>query len=144
MAKLSSEGFVPEFSTDGGTTWKQLICITDWNFDIDTPLTEEDTFCGAATGMGIPKGKGSANFVAEFAPSGTQVSMEDIVGWEINKTALNFRAQTPTTGTPGSDLYIASTGPTAKINHINIQAQTKNNLKGTVDWFVDGLIDNTP
>lgn len=143
MAKLSSDLFVPEFSTDG-TTWKQLICITDWNFDLDAALTEEDTFCGSSTGVGIPKGKGSANFVAEFAPSGSQVSAEDVVNWVNSRQALSFRVQYPTSGTPGSDLYLASTGATAKMNHVNIQGAAKNNLKGTVDWFVDGVIDNTP
>lgn len=105
MAALDSVGIPIQISADSGTTWKTMICLTEWSLEGTVETTETETFCGKVTGLGTPSYTISTSAVADFAPSVSQVSLEDVQGWFLAKTSLKFKAEYPA-GT-GADYYRA-------------------------------------
>lgn len=139
--RMDSTEFLPQFSSDGGTTWLTLICLEDWSLDGSTPTDEVDTLtCGKLFGLGAPGYTGNANAIADKTPSGTEVSAELAQSWWFNKTALKFRAQAPLTGTPGTDLYVASD---ARINAYSVSGTAGQYVRFTLGWTNENL-DITP
>lgn len=141
MARLQSNNFPPEFSSDGGTTWKTLICVTDWDLTGDNETTEEQTFCGVITGVGSAGFSGSANAVADTAPSGAQVSNEDALSWFVNATLLKFRVQSPGSGTPGIDFYVNFD---TYVTSYAMNFTSAEVVKFSIGWESTGAIDITP
>lgn len=95
-----------EISSDGGTTYKTVVCLESYNVNGETSVTETETYCGNIVGLGQPKVTIDVNAVCETSPTVTQVSHEDVAGWWVGKTALKYRIQNPSTGTPGSNYYL--------------------------------------
>lgn len=135
--RMDSTEFVPEFSADGGTTWLTLICPTDWSFSGETPTTETDTLtCGKLTGLGSPGGSCSANAIADKTPAADEVSIEMVQSWWFNKTALKFRAQSPTSGTPGTDLYLAAD---TRLTSYSFDGSAGDYLKFSISWTLENM-----
>lgn len=104
MASVDSVAIPIQLSSDGGTTWKTMICLTEWSLEGTVETTETETFCGKVTGLGTPSYTISTSAVADLAPSASQVSLEDVQSWFLNKTSLKFKAVSPA---DGSDYYRA-------------------------------------
>jgi hypothetical protein len=142
MAQLQAKNYPPEFSSDGGTTWKTLVCTQDWELTGTNTVNKEDTFCGQVVGVGIPGFAGSANAVCETAPtSGSQVSYEDVLGWFVGSTAVNFRVQDPASGSPGTNFY---TTFSCYITGLTQSFASGEVIKFSVQWESTGTIDITP
>lgn len=141
VTTLSSELMPPQFSDDAGTTWQTLVCITDWTLTGATTTNETETFCGKFTSTGVPGMTGSANAVANITPTGTEVSLEEATSWWLGKTSLSFRVQYPGSGTPGTDFYIAAT---ALITNITVTGTAGQDVNFSIDWSLQGTLDNTP
>ena len=92
-------------------------------------------------GVGVPGFSGSANAVCETAPSGTQVSYEDALSWFTNVTAIKFRVQSPSGGTPGTDFY---TNFDCYVTSLSQAFTTGEVVKFTLGWESTGTIDITP
>jgi len=141
MAYLQAKNYPPEFSSDSGTTWKTLICVSDWSLDGSNAVSKEETFCGQITGVGTPGMSGSANAACDTAPSGTQVSYKDALSWFAGSTLLQFRVQDPASGTPGTnfytkfDCYITSLQQTFAAGEV---------IKFSIGWESTGALDITP
>ena len=74
------------------TTWDRLVCALDDQAEMDNEVSEVDTKCGTFTGVKDMKGSYSGNAVANASPSvGTEVTYEEVVNWQKNKTLLDFR-----------------------------------------------------
>ena len=141
MAQLQAKNYPPEFSTDG-TTWKTLVCTTDWELTGSNTVNKEDTFCGQVVGVGTPGFSGSANAVAETAPtSGSQVSYEDVLGWFVNSTSIYFRTQDPASGSPGTNFY---TQFACYVTGLTQSFATADVIKFSIEWESTGTIDITP
>lgn len=136
---ISAETMPPQFSSDSGVTWKTLVCIEDWSLDLSTPTTENDTFCGKITGLGVPGGTGSANAVFSTTPAAGEASGEDVLGWFISKTNLQFRALTPSPA--GTDFYLSAQ---ANITGYTLTGAATDVVKVSVTWTLQGALDNTP
>jgi hypothetical protein len=104
MAQLQAKSYPPEFSTDG-STYKTLVCTSDWTLTGSATVTKDDTFCGVFSTPGTPSFQVSANAVAETAPSSTQVSYEDVLSWFANNTLIYFRVQDPKVTSAGTNFY---------------------------------------
>lgn len=142
VTRISAELMPPQFSSDGGTTYKTLVCVTDWSLNGNTSTNDTDTFCGRFTSTGVASATGSANAVANTTPTAlSEVSLEDAFGWWVNKTALKFRAQYPATGSPGTDFYAQGD---AVITNVTVTGTAGQDVQFSLDWAINGAIDNTP
>ncbi len=96
-----------ELSFDGGTTWKVLICPTNFTRNLAATLTETDTItCGTLQGVGTPKFDFSGEAVTDIDPGTTQCSQEDLDNAVIAGTLLQARLRWPSTGSISSLLYL--------------------------------------
>jgi hypothetical protein len=84
-----------QLSADNGATWKDLVCLETYNLPLQTTVTETETFCGVAIGLGAVKFTPSGQGVCEAAPTTNQVTIIDLQNWQLNKTLLMFKAQYP-------------------------------------------------
>lgn len=73
------------------TSWDRLVCAIDDQAEMDNEVSEVDTKCGTFSGVKEMKGNYSGNAVANAAPTGTEVSYEQVVTWQQEKTLLDFR-----------------------------------------------------
>lgn len=140
MATLQSKSYPPEFSTDG-STWKTLVCVSDWQLSGTNTVNKDETFCAVYTGIGTPSMSGSANAVCETSPTSAQVSYEDALGWFTNGTAIKFRVQDPASGTPGTNFY---TNFDCYITSITQSFATGQVIKFSLGWESSGTLDVTP
>ena len=141
VTRISAADMPPQFSDDGGTTWQTLVCITDWSLTGATTTNETETFCGKFTSRGVAGMTGSANAVANITPDATEVSLEEATNWWINDTTLSFRVQHPASGTPGTDYFISGS---ATINNVSVTGTAGQDVQFSIDWSINGAIDNTP
>lgn len=139
VTRISAETMPPRFSDDAGVTWQTLVCITDWTLTGATTTNETETFCGKFTSTGVPGMTGSANAVANTTPTATEVSVEEATNWWLNKTPLQFKVNYPDPA--GTDLYIAAS---ALITNVTVNGTAGQDVSFSIDWALQGTIDNTP
>lgn len=95
------------------TSWDRLVCALDDQAEMDNEVSEVDTKCGTFTGVKEMKGSYSGNAVANAAPNaGTEVTYENVVGWQSDKTLLDFRYYNAAFGAiaEGAAVYQQGTG----------------------------------
>lgn len=105
--------FEVRVSGDSDTSWDRLVCALDDQAEMDNEVSEVDTKCGTFTGVKEMKGSYSGNAVANATPTaGTEVTYEDVVFWQKNKTLLDFRYYNAAFGaiTEGGAVYQQGTG----------------------------------
>lgn len=109
-----------ELSFDGGTTWKTLVCITNYNRNLAATVTETDTLnCGTLQGVGSPKFDFSGEAVTDITPTATQVSQEDLEGVLLTSTTILARHRYPSTGSISSLLYLKGSVIVESVNQKN-------------------------
>lgn len=101
----------------GQSTWKNMTCEIDSQFQLTNDVSETDTKCGTFNGVKDAKGNYSGNAVYNVSPGATEVSWEDVANWQINKTLLeflveneSFTAEDGSTIAEAAVLHIFSTG----------------------------------
>lgn len=132
MAAIDAAGYPPTFSING-TDYLEVICIKNWSLDGTTATTEEETFCGKKTGLGIPSYTGTATAVGDWALDADQVSAELMQAWWANKTALTFKVSI---GASGVDLYAAGD---AVITAFKLNFEVANSITFDFSWTVSNL-----
>lgn len=96
---LASNQLPLEYSTDGGTTWKKIVCLRDSSFKLEVPTTKEETFCGVFTGTGISTFTFDVAGVFKTNPTlATEGSYAELKALAVAKTRFMVREQTPGTG----------------------------------------------
>jgi hypothetical protein len=129
-------------SADSGVTWLNVVCKKGWKFNHETSTTEEETDCGTLTGIGSNKWSFDVEGVVNTTPgAGSEVSAEGLLGYAHNQTALLVRAQYPTSGSPGTDLYASGT---AYITNLVINNSVGSLLGFTCTFKGTGTLDITP
>lgn len=100
--------FVPlELSEDQGVTWKQLVCLENYQVNVSPQTTKTTTFCGVAIGSGPIDFSASGSAICEAIPSGSQVTFNKILNWANIKEQIAFRAQYPGSGgSAGANFFI--------------------------------------
>lgn len=76
-----------------GTTddFKTLVCTEDSQFQITNEISERRTNCGVITGVSDPTFNASGNAVQNPEPTTLEVSYNDVKGWQITQTKLDFK-----------------------------------------------------
>lgn len=96
-----------ELSFDNGSTWKVLVCPTNWTRNLAATLTETDTItCGTLQGAGTPKFDFSGEAVTDIDPGALQCSQEDLEGVLLTSTPILARVRYPSSGSISSLLYL--------------------------------------
>ena len=134
MTPIEAGTLVPEFSSDGGTTWKTLVCVDNWTFNGESSTSESVTFCGTYVAAGSNKSTGSASAMSETAPTVSQLSHKDALDFWHNKTALKFRA---TAGTAGADFYVEGD---STITSYTFKSEAQNVCFFDIAWTINNLI----
>lgn len=85
--------------TGVGTTFDQVVCLTEGSLSINTPINRTQTNCGSKVAAGVPEVSISGTFVAETAPTGSQTSLQEILGEAIAPGLIKVRAEYDTDNT---------------------------------------------
>lgn len=141
MASIQSVSVPLELSSDGGITWKTVVCLTDWTLDLTVDNTVNQSFCGVDVGVSFPTFNGSVNAICETAPITNQLTYKTLAGWVNNLTKISFRIQSPGTGTIGNDFYHEGD---CYITKLELKAQVKDTIKFSFDFIGTGVLDITP
>ena len=97
-------------SSDGGVTWKVLVCLETYKVPLTTTVNEDETNCGVAVGLGAIKFKPTGTAVMEANPDTTMVTYEDMVKWQVGKTLIMFKTEYPGSGgTYGKNIALSGT-----------------------------------
>lgn len=93
-----------QLSFDNGTTWKDLVCLTNYSSPLTNDLNETLTFCGKEVGEGIPALDFSGEAVSKMPALVNQVSQGDLEEAMMGKVRPLARIVYPTTGSAGSTM----------------------------------------
>lgn len=74
----------------GGTDWDTLTCEVDSQFQHTNDITETDSKCGNHVGVKNMKGNYSGNAVFNVSPSSSELSYDEVLNYQQNKTALEM------------------------------------------------------
>lgn len=84
-----------EIDVAGGSSFKTLVCLRTSSVNTSTDATNEQTNCGVLTIVAEPLMTVDFDAICEVAPSGSQISYEDLLSAMVNKTLVNVRVQNP-------------------------------------------------
>lgn len=81
--KVRANGTEDEFKT--------LVCTEDSQFQITNENSERRTNCGTKTSLADATFNASGNAVQNVEPTASEVSYNDVKGWQKTKTKLDFQ-----------------------------------------------------
>ena len=94
MAEISGQKVNIYIDLTGvGTTFDQVVCLTEGSVSINTPINRTQTNCGSKVAAGVPEVSISGTFVAETSPTGTQTSLQEVLGNAIAPALIKVRAR---------------------------------------------------
>lgn len=128
-------------SSDSGSTYKNVVCKKGWTLNHDTGTTKEETDCGTLVGVGSNDWSFDFEGVMNTTPASTELSAEDILGFASAQTLLLIKAQYPTSGSPGTDLYAQGQG---YITNLKISNTVGSLMQFTFTFSGTGTLDITP
>lgn len=141
MQTLQSKDSPIQLRVKGTSPWKTLVCLENFNVPLATQVTETDTFCGNAVGLGIVKFNPTGSFVFEQFPDSDQVSYDQMVEWQLARTTLEFLVE-----------YLGSTGSTSTpkfltgecfVTATEMQGAVNDILKATYTLTGQGVVSTT-
>lgn len=71
--------------------FKTLVCTEDSQFQLTNETSERRTNCGIKTGISDPTFTASGNAVQNPEPTASEVSYNDVKGWQKAKAKLDFQ-----------------------------------------------------
>lgn len=102
--------FEVRVSGDSDTSWDRLVCEVDNQAEMDNEVSETDTKCGTFTGVKDMKGSYSGNAVSNAAPTSSEVSYEDVITYQEDKTLLDFRYYNAAFGAIAAGAAVSQSG----------------------------------
>ena len=84
-----------EIDVAGGSSYKNLVCLRTSSVNTTMDATTEQTNCGVLTSPSEPQMTVDFDAICETAPSGSQVSYEDVLTAMVAKTLISVRVQSP-------------------------------------------------
>lgn len=132
---------LPIWLSADGNTYKQLVCLENYNIPLDTQVTETATFCGNSVGLGILKFTPTGSAVCEIAPTGQQVTYKDMVAWQKAQTLLWFKVQYPSPGSTSTNIFLSGQ---CYVTNTTLQLQINDVAKFTFTLTGSGEIDVDP
>jgi hypothetical protein len=113
---------IPIQLSSDNVTYKNLVCLKNYNVPITTSTNESETFCGKSVGVGAISFDPQGNAVVSTNPSGSELSLNQLLTWQVNKTAIYFKTAYPlssgSSGSLGKDFYIQGQCYVTNINVI--------------------------
>ena len=94
-----------QLSFDNGTTWKNLVCLTNTTSPLANSLNAQESYCGNFQGQGIPTMDFSGEAICDFTPGATEVSLHDLESAMLASQVLIARQVYPGTGSVGNLLF---------------------------------------
>lgn len=142
MAVTTLQGSSVPFtiSTDAGTTYRTLVCNKAWGFTGDTTVNEDESDCGRHVGLGTTKASFSIEGLYSTTPAVGEISGEELLSLWANKTSFLIKAQYPTSGTPGTDLYLQGS---AYLTNYQVTKATNSLISFSGTILIDGNVDVT-
>lgn len=125
------------------TTWKTIVCDLDDQAEMDNESTEVDTKCGTFTGVKEMKASYSGNAVSNAAPTSLEASYQDVVGWQKDRTLLDFRYLNMAFGSIAEGESLFQTG-TGRFSNSVLTAATGETMQFSWTFSPEGEIDLTP
>jgi hypothetical protein len=95
MAQILGSTQNVEIDVAGGSSYKNLVCLRTSSVNTTMDATTEQTNCGVLTSPSEPQMSLDFDAICETAPSGSQVSYEDLLTAMVNKTLISVRIQSP-------------------------------------------------
>ncbi len=107
MPQVQSSLQLVEIDVEGGSTYKNLVCISTSSLEGTADTTTEDTDCGSFTSVGNVTYSLTADAICELSPSASQITYGDLLPKFIAKSLVSVRWQNPVVGsvTLGSKYY---------------------------------------
>lgn len=104
-------------SSDGGATYKNVVCKRTFNFNLTTPVNAEETDCGVAKGLGAPDWTVDFEGVVNTTPnSPTEISANELLNLALAQTLIKIKYLT---GSGGSNIYRQGDGYITDYNDAN-------------------------
>lgn len=129
-------------SPDNGVTWMTLVCLSTYSVSLDTTVNQTETNCGVATGLGAIKFKPSGSAVCEANPTEGQVTYNQMVEWQVNKTQLLFSSEYPGSGSQyGQNLAISGD---CFVTATDVTLETGQVIKFTFTLTGTGTVNTAP
>ena len=95
-----------EIDVAGGSSYKNLVCLRTSSVNTTVDSTVEQTNCGVLTSVAEPQMTIDFDAICEIAPTVSQVSYEDLLAAQVNKTLVSVRVQSPVvTGSSAGAAY---------------------------------------
>lgn len=101
---------VPMALSIDGVTYKNVVCKRTANFTGTTPTNREDTDCGNFVALGANEWSFDFEGVFNTQIEATEYSAQEILNFWQSQQSLHVKVQYPTSGTPGSNLYLQGAG----------------------------------
>lgn len=114
-----------KLSFDDGLTWKDLVCLTNYNAPLNNSTNDTETFCGKLVGQGNAALDFSGEAVCDLEPDSDMVSYNDLNSVILSKSVILGRVVYPGTGSVGSNLHLQT--------EIVVESTT---LKGTANDYL--------
>lgn len=84
--------------TGAGSTYKTLICLQNFDYNLDVPIDVQETDCGQISSPGNPGVNVTLTCVEDLAPGGTQASFKEVHDAALAGTKVKVRVQNPVVG----------------------------------------------
>lgn len=136
MAAIDAINAPLELSTDG-ITYKTLVCLTSTGTNMSRDVTRTETFCGISVSLGNLQVTVPFAAICETAPTVSQVTYKEMLGWMAGGTLLYWRIFN---GTSGSNFFTAGTAFVTSLD-LTGDAGTTLTFSGQLD--MTGTLDIT-
>ncbi len=128
-----------KISTDGGTTYKSVVCATTSGIEMTRNISEKETKCGKLSTVGNLTWSANVEGVVNTTPAGTEISYEDLLGIIVNNTATLIKIESPVAA--GTDFYIQGT---VIMTGLNLSMPSGDFVEFTCTLTGSGVVDITP
>lgn len=139
MADIQST-LVPLELSEDGVTFKTLVCLEGYNIPVSTSTTETETFCGKSVGLGSQSFNPTGTGVCKPDKSTSEITYDDMLNWQLNKTLIYFRSAYPSGGSVGAPIFLAGQ---CYVTETDLIFQTSEVVKFSFTLFGTGTLDNT-
>jgi hypothetical protein len=136
MASINAIDAPLELSTDG-VTYKTLVCLTSTGTNMSRDVTRTETFCGISVSLGNLQVTVPFSAICETAPTATQVTYKEMLGWMNGGTLLYWRIYN---GTSGANFFTSGTAYVTTLDQVSDAGSTVN-FSGQLD--MTGNLDIT-
>lgn len=141
MANVNGVDDKIELSSNGGSTWKFVICETTNTFTGTRNSSKTPTKCDGGTtaaSKGTYEWSFSAGIVIDTAPTVGQVSYEELLAWFVGGTDLLLRNQNDATGV---NYYHSGT---VFISSLSKSSEAEGLVTADIEFSGNGALDYTP